>query len=222
MSGHEDTDQDESFKAVTEQAQQCELLLEKMREPNARILARAASGDTVWQRMAKERYNNVCRECAARRDNPGVADAYWDTISVDADLKAVCDDRWKLGETVDVLRSRLNRLGTIATPYEDFEVFMRKAVTNPDRSPAELDEAIKEALRLARQAASWAPPTPPNGETLVDRWIRYLKNNPVIAAVILAAMILSAIGGLYKALPSSWTAGIVALFVELWLRLVPR
>lgn len=211
MNGNEDADPDESFTAVIEQAQRCEQLLQKIQAANARILARAAAEEAVWQRVAKERYNNACRECAARRDNPGVPDAYLDAISVDTDLKAVCDNRWLLGEAVDVLRSRLDRLDTIAVPYDDLERCIRRSVTAPDRSPAELDGAIEEALRLARDVANWKP-AHKDDTTLVDRWTRRLKNNPVVAAIIMVAVALGAIGSFYKEFPSSWTAGIVALF----------
>ena len=110
MNGNGGADPDESFTAVMEQAQRCEQLLQKIQTANARILARTAAGEAVWQRVAKERYNNICRECAARRDNAGVPDAFLDAVSADTDLREVCDNRWLLGEAVDVLRSRLDRL----------------------------------------------------------------------------------------------------------------
>jgi len=211
MNGNGDTDLDEGFTAVIEQAQRCDQLLQKIQTANAHILARVAAGEAVWQRVAKERYNNVCRECAARRDNVGVPDAFLDVVIADTDLKTVCDSRWFLGEAVDVLRSRLDRLDMIAAPYDDFERCIRRSVTGPDRSPAELDEAIKEALGLANVAANWKP-TRKDDTTLVDRWTQHLKNNRVVATIIMVAVVLGAIGSFYKEIPSSWIAEIVALF----------
>ncbi|WP_036255688.1 hypothetical protein [Methylocapsa acidiphila] len=204
-------DIDETFAAVVEQARRCEDLLKDMQAPNARILARAMGGDEVWRRVARERYNTACRARAARLDNPGPPDVYLDAISVDADLKAVCDKRWLLGEAIDVLRLRLDRFDALAAPYDDFERCVRQAITGPDRSPAELDGAIAEALGLAQRAATWKPDRKEDA-TLVDRWIKSFKNNPITAAVILAAIVAGAIGGLYKDLPSEWKTGVVSLW----------
>ena len=212
MSDTRSADSDEVFAAVVEQARRCVQLLKDMQAPNARVLGRGAAGDEVWVLVGHKRYNTVCRECAARRDNPGAPDAYLDAISRDADLKAVCDDRWLLGEAVDVLRARLDRLEAIAVPYDDFERCVRRSITGPDRSPAELDGAIAEALRLAQIMDGWRPAPKKDDATLVDRWMRRLKNNPIIAVIILIATIAAAAGGVYKELPTEWTAGFARLF----------
>ncbi|MBV8682327.1 MAG: hypothetical protein JO111_05605 [Caulobacteraceae bacterium] len=189
-----DTDQKVAIAAMQAQAQKCRALLEAIAGPNARILKRAQAGEAVWSRVAAERYDRVC---AARAAAPTRADAWLDAIRADPDLKAVCDNRWLLGEAVDVLRERLSQVVPIAAPYDDLERSIRQAVTGPDRNPAELADGVAEALRLARLAAAWR--APPQG-TRFDRWVAWLKNNPLIAAILIAAAIATGAATLYKSL----------------------
>lgn len=44
----------------------------------------------------------------------------------------------------------------------------------------------------------------PAKESLADRWLRAIKNNPIIAAVIVAAGIIGSTASFYSALPASW------------------
>jgi hypothetical protein len=200
MGDKADANQKAAFAAVQQQAQRCRALLESIAGPNASVLARARAGDAVWSRVAAERYNGVC---AARADPQSEPDAWLDAIRADPVLKAVCDNRWLLGQAVDVLRERLGRMDTIAAPYDDLERSIRQAVTGPDRSPAELAGGIDQALALARQAAAWMPAAVEQG-TRFDRWMTWLKNNPVIAAILIAAAAVTGAATLYKTLHDSF------------------
>jgi hypothetical protein len=210
MKDRREGDQEEIFSAVVEAARRCARLLEALQAPNARILARVAAGEATWERVARERYNAACRAGAERRDNPGPPDAYLDAVAVDADLRAVCDNRWLLGEAVDVLRARLDRLDTIATPYDDLELCIRRSITGPDRSPAELDAGLAEALNHARRAEGWKPARKEDG-TLLDRWMKALRDIPIVALAMLTATIVGGVGAFYKELPAEWRAGVAAL-----------
>ncbi|HEY2048779.1 MAG TPA: hypothetical protein VGH03_05525 [Caulobacteraceae bacterium] len=198
MDAKTDANQKAAFAAVQVEAQRCHDLLEAIAGANGRILARAQAGDIVWRRVTDERYNNVC---AARGSEPRGSDPWLDAIRDDPDLKTVCDNRWLLGEAVDILRERLGRLDSIAAPYDDLERCIRQAVTGPDRSPAELAGGVDQALSLARQAAVWKPTW---GATTFDRWTTYLKNNPVIAAILIAAAAITGAATLYKAVHDSF------------------
>jgi hypothetical protein len=200
MGDKADANQKAAFAAVQQQAQRCRALLEAIAGPNAGILARAQAGDAVWSRVAAERYNGVC---AARAGAPSGSDAWLDAIRADPDLKAVCDNRWLLGEAVDVLRERLGRMDTIAAPYDDLERCIRQAVIGPDRSPAELAGGVDQALALFRAAALWTAPAREEG-TRFDRWMTYLKNNPFIAAILIAAAAITGAAAVYKAIHDSF------------------
>ena len=165
------------------------------------------AGDPCWTRVAAERYNQVCRDCASRRDESAPPDTYLDAIRGDPDLRAVCDNRWMLGEAVDALRSRLDRLDTIAAQHDDFERCIRQSVTGPDRSPAELAGGVDEAIANARRAAAWKLPVTSDG-TLVDRWKRYLENNPIIAAIMIAGAAVVGAATVYKSLHDSGIASV--------------
>ncbi len=202
MGATPDADQTAAFDAVQEQAGRCRSLLEAIAGPNARILARAQAMDPAWSRVAAERYNRVC---AARSDGGAQLGDWLDAVRDDPDLKAVCDNRWVLGEAVDTLRARLDRLASIAAPYDDLERCIRQAVTGPDRSPAELAGGVDQALVLAKAAAVWKPPATAKG-TLFDRWTEYFKNNPIIAAILIAAAVLGGAATLYKSLHDVFVA----------------
>ncbi len=122
MGATPDADQTVAQAAVQEQAGRCRALLEAIGAPNARILARVQALDPAWSRVAAERYNRVC---AALGDDAAPLGDWLDAIRDDPDLKAVCDNRWMLGEAIDTLRGRLDRLATIAPPWDDFERCIR-------------------------------------------------------------------------------------------------
>jgi hypothetical protein len=199
MSDRADADQAVAFAAVQEQTERCRALLEGIGAPNARILARVKAGDPAWSRLAAERYNRVC---AARGDSAAPLGDWLVAIRDDPDLEAVCDARWLLGEAVDTLRARLDRLATIAPPHDDLERCIRNAVTGPDRSPAELAGGVDQALAMVRRAVAWKPPVVLTG-TLFDRWMEWLKNNPVVAAILIAAAALGGAATLYRTLHDS-------------------
>lgn len=198
-----DADQQAAFEAVQEQGRLCLGHIQAMAEANRRIADLAQSGDPVWSRVAAMRYNQVCRDRGGHAAGPD--DAYLATIGASEDLKRVCDTRWLLGEAVDVLRERLERLDTIAAPYDDFERCIRQSITGPDRSPAELAAGIERALALGTRAAAWQWRRREAG-TLVERWKRKLQDNPVVAAVIILGIAVAGIAAVYDALPDEFKA----------------
>ncbi|MRX52063.1 hypothetical protein GI374_16925 [Paracoccus sp. S-4012] len=194
-----DADQQAAFKSVQSQGKLCLDHLRVMAAPGGRIAARAQSGDPLWSRVAATGYNQVCRD---RRTPAGSTDdAYLSTIRGSDDLKLVCDTRWVLGEAVDVLRKRLDRLDTIAEPYDDFEDCIRKSITETDRSPAELTTSIEQALALGTRAVAWELRRPEAG-TRVERWKRKLQDNPLVAAIMILGIAIPGIAAVYNALPA--------------------
>lgn len=193
-----DADQQAAFKAVQSQGRLCLDHIRAMAAANGRIAVLAQSGDPIWSRMAAG-YNQVCRD----RTNAagGTYDAYLSTIGGSDDLKLVCDTRWALGEAVDVLRKRLDRLDTIAEPYDDFEDCIRKSITATDRSPAELAAGIEQALGLGTRAVAWDLRRP-EADTRVERWKRKLQDNPLVSAIMILGMAVVGIAAVYNALPA--------------------
>lgn len=47
-------------------------------------------------------------------------------------------------------------------------------------------------------------------ETLVDRWLRRLKNSPVVAVLIVAGVVVSAVAAFWQGLPASWKDSVSA------------
>lgn len=194
-----DADQQAAFKAVQSQGKLCLDHLRVMAAPNGRIAALAQSGDPSWSRMAAAGYNQACRD--RRTPAGGTDDAYLSAVRGSADLKLVCDTRWVLGEAVDVLRKRLDRLDTIAEPYDDFEDCIRKSITDTDRSPAELAAGIEQALARGTRAVAWELRRPEAG-TRVERWKRKLQDNPLVAAIMIFGIAVAGIAAVYNALPA--------------------
>lgn len=193
-----DADQQAAFQAVREAGDLCLGHIRAMAAANRRIAAKAAAGDPVWGRVAAIGYNQACRD--RRGDATGPDDACMAALRASADLKLVCDSRWMLGEARVALRDRLDRLDTIAVPYDDLERCINQAITGPDRSPAELADGIEAALVLGARATAWQPNRREAG-TLVDQWKRKLQNNRVVAAIVIIGLVLAGAFALYNAIP---------------------
>ena len=113
-----DADQQAAFEAVQEQGKVCFAHIEAMADANRRIAQQAEAGDPVWSRAAAIRYNQVCRDRAAEGSGPDPQ--FLAAIRGSGDLKQDCDTRWLLGEAVDVLRERLDRLEMHEAELEQF------------------------------------------------------------------------------------------------------
>lgn len=196
-----DADQQTAFRAVQSQGRLCLDHIRAMADPNARIAGLAEAGDPVWSRVAATGYDQVCQD--RRKPAGGMDDAYLSTIQGSDDLKLVCDRRWLLGEAVDELCERLDRLDTIAEPYDDFERCIRKSITGTNRSPAELAAGIAQALALGTKAVA-SKLTPRQTGTRVERWKRKLQDNPVVAAIMIVGVALAGIAAVYNALPEEF------------------
>lgn len=196
-----DVDQQAALDALRKQGERCLGLLAAIAAGNDRILARIAAGDPVGHRIATGRYNRACRDRAADlgSNDPGAV-----ALRDDADLKAVCDNRWLLGEAVEVLGARHQRLDTIAEPYDDFERCIRQSVTGVDPSPDELALALEAARQEGARAATWRPRPREDEPTLADSWIRRVKNHPLGAAIFIAALVLAAVAGILGNLSRGW------------------
>lgn len=193
-----DANQQAAFEAVQSQGRLCLGHIRAMAAPNRRIAGLAQAQDPVWSRVAAVRYDQACRERgspASDRD-----DVYLSTIRRSDDLKLVCDTRWMLGEAVDVLADRLQRLDTIAAPYDDFERCIRKSITGTDRSPTELAAGIEQALALGTKAVA-SELKRKETDTRVERWKRKLQDNPVVAVILILGIALVGVATVYSALP---------------------
>ena len=194
-----DEDQQNAFEAVQEQGKICLGRLQAMQAPNERIARHVREGDPTWMQMAALGYDGACRARAGRAlDND---DSFLKALKESADLKLVCDTRWMLGEDVDVLRRRIDRLSTLPIYYDNFERCIRQSVTGPDRSPDDLAGGIDHALALGAAAIEWKPQPRVDG-TLVQRWKTRLENNPIVAVLIIAVAVVTAVAGVYNLVPA--------------------
>jgi len=115
---------------------ECLDLLHSIKEANKRVLDRIMTqGGTVWERLADDDYNRVCKECAEMAQQH-TENEYLDTLCNDPDVTAVCERKWYLGE-------RLAGYEEIA----DQHLRELHNVTEPRLSPGQLDEAITAAIR---------------------------------------------------------------------------
>jgi hypothetical protein len=152
-------------------AQKCHDQIVAIEAANTRIIERGrAHLDGPWGRMLNETYDPICRSCHEHRRDNGPADAFLDVICPDTDLKAVCDRKWELGETLETYRKRLNEFVPPPAEHDELELLIRRSVTQVDRSPIELDRAVKHAIAAARPVIEVSPaamPTPTNSHEAI-------------------------------------------------------
>jgi hypothetical protein len=140
-----------SHPELAEQARKCLQLLTEMHDANARIIRRGGSGAGPWADILRDTYNRVCDTCHRRRLGAEPPDAYFDTICAEPDVSTVCTKKWELGEALDDYRNRLNRLSPPPLDHDGLERSIRRSVTQPNWSPAELDTAIGEPIKAAKR-----------------------------------------------------------------------
>jgi hypothetical protein len=133
------------------QAQKCLKLLTEIHDANARVIRRGQSGSGPWAAILTDTYGRVCQTCHQRRLGTEPPDAYFDAICAEPDVDTVCVRKWELGETLDVYRARLNRMSPLPTDHDDLELLIRRSVTQPDRSPLELQGAVDQAIERAKR-----------------------------------------------------------------------
>jgi hypothetical protein len=136
---------------VVAQAQKCLKLLIEIHDANARIIRRGQSGSGPWAMALTDTYGRVCETCHRRRLGTEPPDAYFDAICAEPDVDAVCKRKWELGETLDVYRARLSRVSSLPADHDDLELLIRRSVTQPDRSPLELQTAVDQAIERAKR-----------------------------------------------------------------------
>jgi len=144
-------------------AKKCHDQLVAIEAANTRIIERGrARPDGLWGRMLNETYNPICRSCYERRRGNRPADAFLDVICPDTDLKAVCDRKWELGETLETYRKRLAEFVPPPAEHDELELLIRRSVTQEDRSPTELDGAVKQSIAAAKRVIEVSPPAMPS------------------------------------------------------------
>lgn len=136
---------------LIEQAQKCLKLLTQIHDANARIIHRAQSGSGPWAMTLTDTYGRICETCHRRRLGTEPPDPYFDAICAEADVDTVCVKKWELGETLDVYRSRLNRVASPPLNHDDLELLIRRSVTQPNRSPLELQTVVGQAIEHAKR-----------------------------------------------------------------------
>lgn len=134
---------------LTAQAQRCLDLLVEIRDANVRIIDRGRRGLDPWKGILADTYNRVCRTCYERRLGTGTPDNYFDVICAEPDIDTVCKRKWDLGETLEVYRVRIGEPSSRPRDHEELELLIRRSVTQPDCSPAELDAAVSQAIEAA-------------------------------------------------------------------------
>jgi len=140
----------EPHSEIVEQARKCLALLTEIQDANGRLLDRGHAGTAPWSKMLADTYSHICQTCHQRRLRHEAADPYFDAICAEPDVDTVCKRKWELGEALDGYRSRLNRVSPPPLDHEDLELLIRRSVTQPDRSPPELQRAVAEAIERAR------------------------------------------------------------------------
>lgn len=134
---------------VVEQARRCLALLTEIEAANGRVIQRGLAGSGPWAKIQRDTYNEVCRTCHERRLGGQPPDNYLDVICAEPDVIAVCKRKWELGEALDVYRSRLERASPALVDHDNLELLVRQSVTQPNCSPAELQDAVKRAIERA-------------------------------------------------------------------------
>lgn len=142
-----------SREAVVQQARKCLMLLGQIHEANARIVQRGRSGGDLWAKMLTDTYGRVCDARHRRRLGTEPPDAYFDGVCAEPDVGTVCDKKWELGEALDDYRRRLNEVSPPPLDHDGLELLIRRSVTQPDRSPVELEAALIQALDSAKRVA---------------------------------------------------------------------
>jgi hypothetical protein len=135
---------------LIEQAQKCLKLLTQIHDANARVIRRGRSESGPWAMILTDTYGRICETCHRRRLGTEPPDAYFDAICAEPDVDTVCVKKWELGETLDVYRHRLNRASSLPLDHDDLELLIRRSVTQPNRSPLELQTAVGQAIERAK------------------------------------------------------------------------
>lgn len=148
---------------LNESAQKCMVLLTEISEASGRILRRGSAGTFPWKQLQTDTYNHVCHNCYLRRHGTESPDPYFDGICAEPDIKTVCDNKWLLGEVLEDYRNRLKQLPQMPPEHDALELLIRRSVTQPDCSPAELEPALRNAIAEAKRvlASSGTQPRTP-------------------------------------------------------------
>lgn len=143
---------DAAHPELAEQVRKCLNLLTEIQRANARIIARGNSEAGHWATILRDNYNNVCHICYHRRSGPRPPpDPYFDTICAAPDVDTVCARKWELGEALDDYRDRLDRVSPVPLEHHDLELLIRRSVTQPNRTPSELDAAVAQTIKAAKR-----------------------------------------------------------------------
>jgi hypothetical protein len=145
------SNQSPSHAALIAQAEKCLMLLGEINGANDRIIARGRSGTEPWARMLTDTYNHVCEVRYRRRLGTEPADPYFDAIRAEPDVGTVCDKKWELGETLEDYRRQLTRLSPTPVSHDELELLIRRSVTQPNCTPAELAAALGPAIGRAKR-----------------------------------------------------------------------
>jgi hypothetical protein len=129
-------------------------LLDKIDRSNRQLIEQARAGPEPWPRLMGDAYNHICRDCQQRRLGGAAPDAYLDTLCADANVKAICDNKWLLGEAMEDYRRQLDQLRPPPDDHDQLERLIRRSVTQPDCTPTELETAVRVAITEARRVAS--------------------------------------------------------------------
>ncbi len=136
---------------VAQQARRCLELLRAIRDANDRVLHRVQAGQGHWGWLQRDTYNRVCHQCHERRLGGAPPDAYLDEVCADPGLAQVCDSKWVLGEAVDDYRRCIQQAGVTVPAHDALELLIRRSVTQPERTPGELKDAVSLAIQKAEQ-----------------------------------------------------------------------
>jgi TIR domain len=118
-------------------AGECLDLLYTIQEANTRVLGRIeAQNGEMWQHLATDDYNRVCKTCVEVAQQRIDSDPYLATVCSDPDVSAVCEHKWYLGE----------RLAEYEKVF-DRDLSELHDVTEPPLSPQQLGQAITAAVR---------------------------------------------------------------------------
>lgn len=141
----------DTHSEIVEQARKCLALLTEIHDANGRLLDRGHAGTSPWSEMLEDTYSHICQTCHQRRLGRKAPDPYFDAICAEPDVDTVCKRKWELGEALDGYRSRLNRVSPPPLDHDDLELLIRRSVTQPDRSPPELQRAVAAAIDRVRR-----------------------------------------------------------------------
>ena len=150
-----------SHPALMDQAEKCRTLLTEIDAANSRIILCGRAGSFPWKQMLADTYNRVCQLRDQRRLGTAPPDPYLDAIGADPDVATVCDQKWKLGETLELYRQELTAVFPVPKDHRDLELHIRRSVTQPNLSPEELETALRQTLAFARTIGDPAKPPIP-------------------------------------------------------------